>query len=143
MSLSTIDNRGRPVPVPDDRSRPFWEAAHEHRLVIQRCARCRRYCHPPVATCDACSSPELAFEQVSGRGTIYTHTVIHDTRISGLTDSLPFVVAFVDLVEQAGLRLTCNLSGVPIDRIVPGAAASVTFIDVDATTSIPDFVVDG
>ena len=39
----------RPVPVPDESSTPFWEAAARHVLTLARCARCGAFTHPPDA----------------------------------------------------------------------------------------------
>lgn len=137
-----IDDSRRPVPVPDELTSPFWDGAREHRLVIQRCDACNRYSHPPRRQCGVCGSAEISFKPVSGKGTVYTSTVVHDTRISALVNSSPFVVAFVDLVEQEGLRLTCNLSGATPEQVAPGIPVSVTFLELGNGMSIPDFVID-
>jgi 3-oxo-4,17-pregnadiene-20-carboxyl-CoA hydratase alpha subunit len=42
--------------VPDELTKPFWDAANEGRLVIQNCKACNRLQHPPAPTCDQCGS---------------------------------------------------------------------------------------
>ena len=37
------------LPQPDPETQPFWDAAREHRLTIQRCAQCRTFRWPPTA----------------------------------------------------------------------------------------------
>jgi hypothetical protein len=54
----------KPVPLPDELSRPFWDAAKERRLVIQRCSSCGHYNHPPRRFCDACLAQDLRFEPI-------------------------------------------------------------------------------
>ena len=130
----------RPRPVPDELTEPFWEAAKAKRLVIQRCQDCGRYQHPPAHGCPQCDSLNLAFDEVSGRGTVYTSIVIYDTRITSLGPVVPFVVGFVDLIEQPGLRLTCNFTGVDSADIRIGRAATVTFLELDNGMVLPDFV---
>ena len=71
----------RPLPVPNDLTRPFYEATSEGRLDIQRCQRCRTYFYPPLPFCDICDGRDLRFETVSGRGTIYTFTRVHANRM--------------------------------------------------------------
>lgn len=65
MSLS------RPLPVPDDQSRRFWEAAKEHVLTAARCSRCGTFSMPPDLTCPHCYSSDrpgaLPVLQLSGR----------------------------------------------------------------------------
>ena len=42
--------------VPDELTKPFWEAANEGRLVIQNCKACNRLQHPPAPACSQCGS---------------------------------------------------------------------------------------
>lgn len=132
----------RPRPVPDELTQPFWDAAQESRLAIQRCGGCEVFHHPPVRQCPRCDSNELRYEAVSGKGVVYTHIVIHDTRITSLEPVVPFVVGFVDLVEQPGLRLTCNFTGTDVGEIRIGRGATVTFLPLDDGMALPDFVLD-
>ena len=64
------DRTDRPVPVPDESSAPYWEAAAEHVLAVARCSRCGTFALPPDVVCPHCGStdPDFAFEPVSGRG---------------------------------------------------------------------------
>ena len=60
--------------VPDALTQPFWDAANEGRLVIQHCHACNRLQHPPAPTCQQCGSGDhLAWQEMSGRGTIYNY----------------------------------------------------------------------
>ena len=81
----------KPRPLIDDLTRPFWEAAREHRLVIQRCQDCRHFNHPPRPVCTACHGAALAFEPVSGRGTIYSFSVMYQPNVAGFGDELPYL----------------------------------------------------
>src|SRR5258708_1666218 len=102
--------RPKPVPVPDDLSRPFWDAARDHRrLVLQRCASCGYYNHPPRLACDACLSQQFRFEPVSGRATIYTFTVMHQRDVAGFESEAPFINLVAELEEQPRLLMVSNL----------------------------------
>ena len=79
----------KPVPVADELSQPFWDAAKERRLAVQRCAECGYYNHPPRPFCDRCSSQRLEFAPVSGRGTMYTFTVMHQPIVAGFEGEAP------------------------------------------------------
>ena len=55
--------------VPDELTRPFWDAANEGRLVIQNCRACSRLQHPPAQACSQCAAGDnLEWRQMSGRG---------------------------------------------------------------------------
>src|SRR6202042_2156317 len=83
----------RPRPVADETSRPYWDAAAEGRLVLQRCASWRRYPHPPGPRCRRCYGTKLEFEQVSGRGRVYSFTVSHVAFVPGFSSALPLIIA--------------------------------------------------
>src|SRR5947208_13694504 len=97
---SLIADRSRPLPVPDEVTGPFWDAARQRRLAIQRCQRCATYFHPPLPACDVCESDDLRFETVSGRGTIYSFTWLHAAALDAFKAASPYAVVRVELAEQ-------------------------------------------
>jgi uncharacterized OB-fold protein len=81
-------------------------------------------------------SDRIAWFDASGRGTIYSFTVVHRAP-PGFTDSVPYVVALIDLAE--GVRLMSNIVDcAPIDVRI-GAAVQVTFDDVTPEITLPKF----
>ena len=133
------DHSKKPLPAPDELSQPFWEAAKQHRLVIQRCQDCGYFNHPPRPACDACQSQQLQFEPVSGRGTIYSFTVMHQPNIAGFEDQIPYVNIFVELEEQPLLFMVSNLSGSEKDKVRIGGRVEVHFEDVNDEITLPQF----
>ena len=69
----------RPIPVPNEWTKPFWEAAKRGVLELQRCQSCGHFQHPPYATCVQCIGTELKFEPVHGGGAIYAYTIMYHT----------------------------------------------------------------
>ena len=66
-----------PLPEPGFAgARPFWEAAARGELAIPRCAACRAYVWYPRERCPACGGGELPWEPVSGRGTLFSFTIV-------------------------------------------------------------------
>lgn len=110
---------GPPPVASDPLTDFFWAGAREGRLLIQRCRDCGTYIHLPRPVCRACRSFDLAPEPVSGRGTIYTFTETHRPFHPFFVDRVPYLLAAVELEEQAGLRVLSNLVG--LDE--PGAPA--------------------
>ena len=133
------NRQGRPLPVADDLSQPFWEAAKQQRLVVQRCRECGYFNHPPRPACDACQSQQLQFEPVSGRGTIYSFTVMHQPNIAGFEDQIPYINILVELEEQPLLFMVSNLPASDLDKIKIGGQVEVSFEEVDPDTALPQF----
>lgn len=130
----------KPVPVPDELSKPFWDACNERRLAVQHCKVCRRFQHPPKKACDKCGSEQdLEFKQVSGRGTVYSYTVMHDTRIRALQPDQPYNIVVVQLEEDAGINMSTNLPGTPVDEVPIGAKVQVEFVEAAPGRLVPEF----
>jgi uncharacterized OB-fold protein len=135
--VSATSNKS--VPVPDDLSRPFWDAAKERRLAIQRCGSCGYYNHPPRRFCDACLAQDLRFEPVSGRGVVYTFTVMHQRDVAGFEEDAPFMNVVVELIEQPQLLMVSNLPIADRVKVIIGAAVEVDFEDRGEGVVVPQF----
>ncbi len=120
----------KPIPVPDQLSKPFWDAVNERRLIIQNCSACKRRQYPPEPTCVACgSAANLEWIPTSGRGTIHGYTVMHDSRVRRLQPDMPFNIAVIELEEDPEIKFFSNLPGTPVDQVPVGAKVEVTFVE--------------
>jgi uncharacterized OB-fold protein len=133
------DARVKPIPSPDEITKPFWEAAKQRRLAIQRCAACHYYNHPPRTVCDACLSQESRFEPVSGRGRIHTFTVMHQRDVPGFESETPFINIVVELEEQPMLLMVSNLPISERERVRIGSPVMVEFEDRGNDIIVPQF----
>jgi uncharacterized protein len=140
-----VTGPSRPLPVPDERSAPFWEAAADHVLTVARCSRCGACTHPPDVVCPQCGStdPAFTFVPVSGAGTVRSWTVVRQSFLPGFDDDLPFVLVDVELAEQPDLRLIGRLLDGPDAPLAIGAAVRVGFEDLAPGVAVPAFVLDG
>lgn len=133
----------RPIPVPDELTSPFWDAARAGRLAIQRCQACSTYYQPPVRECYTCAADgkpsALLFEDVSGKGSIYTFTLVHDSRIKAFQEILPYPLVQIELAEQKGIILFGNMPETPVTDLHIGAAVEVFFLDIGNNLKLPDF----
>jgi hypothetical protein len=131
-------------PVPDDLDRPFWDGCNEEQLLIQYCAACARFQHPPLPECAECDATTLEWREVAGRGTIYTYGVVHDTPIAVLQPDQPYNVAVIALDDAPGVNMMSHLPGTPVDEVPIGAAVSVTFEVTPGTgQKVPEWQVVG
>ena len=109
------------------------------RTSTSRCGSCGYYNHPPRRFCDACLAQDLRFEAISGRGTIYTFTVMHQRDVAGFEDDAPFVNIVVELAEQPQLLMVSNLPIADRSKVSIGAAVEVDFEDRGDGDMIPQF----
>ncbi|MDP1736198.1 MAG: zinc ribbon domain-containing protein [Caulobacter sp.] len=129
-----------PLPVADDLSQAFWEGVNERRLLVQRCAACRRFQFPPDASCASCSSTELSFEEVSGRGAVFSFTeTVSGARHPYFQSISPYLVGLVQLEEQEGLIFASNFPGSEYADLEIGAPVDVEFQEIAEGAVIPQF----
>ncbi len=129
----------KPLPLADDQSRGFWDGCREHELRLLRCEDCTTYVHEPAPMCHACNSMRLSWQPVSGHGEVYSWVVIHHAPAAGFQDDTPYVIAWVELSEQPGLRMLSNIVGCPAAQVRAGMRVSVEFRDVTDEISLPVF----
>ncbi len=121
------------IPYGDPTTEPFWAACRERRLLVQRCGACGHHQFYPRPLCLACESLDLAWVEVSGKGTIYSLTTV---RIP-VTPELPppYRVAIVELAE--GPRLLSNIEG---DAAAIGQAVTLGWRARDPLPPLPIFL---
>ena len=129
----------KPVPEPDRDTLGFWEGCRAGELRILRCRDCGTYIHQPAPRCHACLSDNLEWQRVSGRGRVYSWVVVHHGTLPGFAQETPYVVAFVDLGEQPGLRILSNVVGCDPAEIRDGFEVSVDFADAGEDVRLPIF----
>jgi uncharacterized OB-fold protein len=130
--------------IPDELTKPFWDAANEGRLVIQNCHACNRLQHPPAPRCEHCRSRDhLEWKELSGRGKIYNYGVVYDCPIKRLQDDQPFNVAVIMLDEDPGIQMYSHLPGTPVDEVPVGARVEVVFEATANGQKVPEWRVVG
>lgn len=123
----------RPYPVPDRDTAPFWEGAQAGELRIQRCSSCGRHVFYPRTICPHCMAAALEWVTASGRGTVYSFTVVHRTSEEFRAEA-PFPVALVELEE--GVRMMARLD---VAEPAVGMPVQVAFKRVSGELSLPHF----
>ena len=118
---------GRPLPLPDADSAPFWEACARGELVMQRCAQCQALRFPPRPMCPRCRSLESAWSRVSGRGVVYSFVVCHPPVLAAFRSRVPYPVVLIALAEDPTLRLVGGLEGCAPEALRIGLPVAVRF----------------
>ena len=117
------------LPTPDLETQPYWDAAKEGKLLIKRCSACGRAHFYPRPFCPHCWSDDVAWEEASGRATLYTFTIVRRNDLPPFPDRVPYVAAVVDLEE--GTRMMTNVEGCDPDEVVIGMDLTVAFREED------------
>ncbi len=130
-------NLERPLPDLSGVSAPFWRAARAHQLVAPKCQSCGRVFFYPRAVCPFDWSSDIEWLALSGRGVIYTYTVVRQAAHPAFAERVPYVLALIDLAE--GIRIMSQVAAHP-DAIRIGMPVVVRFEDVNEEVSLPFFV---
>ncbi|GAA0820887.1 Zn-ribbon domain-containing OB-fold protein [Streptosporangium amethystogenes subsp. fukuiense] len=136
MSTPLAPQHGElPHAEPTELSAPFWNRCAEGTLTFQRCAACRSINFPPVEVCRECLDTDLGWEESSGRGTLYSWTVVHRPVTAAFTP--PYAPAIVDLDE--GYQMVTDLIGIAPEEITAGMPVEVDFHEVSPGLHLPYF----
>lgn len=98
----------KPVPVATAWTMPFWEGTRNGKLLYQKCGDCGTNVFIPRIACSRCFSENLEWVESSGRGTVFSFTVVENNAPSAFIADMPFVIAIVKL-EEKGVQMLTNI----------------------------------
>jgi hypothetical protein len=124
------DARKIPAPIATSETETFWNAAREGRFVVPTCSACGKAHWYPRAICPFCGSDKVQWRNASGRGTIYTFSVMRRAKE-------PYAIAYVTLAE--GPTMMTNIVDCDFDKLGIGQAVSVIFKDTEGGPPVPMF----
>ena len=126
----------RILPRPSAGTRPFWDAARAHRLVLPRCERCARWANPQEVVHACACGGARAWSEASGRGTIASWTVVRKAAHPAVADEVPYTLLLVRLAE--GAQLVSSLPGEGHGLAV-GDEVEVSYDDVTSDVTLVRF----
>ena len=155
--MPSYDYRGQAIVISDNDTeyKGYFEAAAEHRLVVKRCTDCGLLRGEPGPGCPWCTSLAWEWQDVSGKGTIYSYQIVAHTVIPAFRDWAPFAIVLVELDEQRGhpdpydgLRITANLVDENMEpekeeNVAIGKRVEVAFLDGQDGFALPQFRLSG
>ncbi|MGI8925955.1 MAG: Zn-ribbon domain-containing OB-fold protein [Tepidiformaceae bacterium] len=136
MAAPGTANPLRPLPKPTPATLPFWQAAKEHRLLMPRMPDGRYFFYPRVADPETLGEG-FTWEEVSGRGTVFSFTVDRRGTHPAFASEVPYVIAIVELEE--GPRMTTNIVGCGVDEVYVGMPVEAAFEDVTPEITLVKF----
>ncbi len=127
-------------PVVSDINRPFWDACRDKRLMVQRCTGCGELRYPAAPVCPQCLGTGYEWQELSGRGEVFSFIVIHRGYHPWWAARVPYNVALIELEE--GVRMFSNVIGVANDALAVGQKVKVAFEQRDDDLFVPVFEPD-
>lgn len=139
MSRLSLDasRRLRPTPFATEVSRPYWNAAREGVLRLQRCQDCHTAIHYPRRWCPKCWSTALDHFDARGTGVVVTFTIVRQSPFEGFDAHTPYVLAIVKLDE--GPTMLTNIIGPDRMDVAIDDPVQVQFEKRNGWTVVPQF----
>lgn len=129
---------GKPLPTITNETRAYWEGCKAHELRIPKCTQCGALFFPPQGICPKCLSDKIGYQKASGRGAIYSMSIVHQNRSPGFRDEVPYIIAYITLDE--GVQMFSNVVGVKDPyQVKVGDPVEVVFDDVTPEVTLPKF----
>ena len=145
IEKTTASNNGytKPLPTVTKEGAPFWESTRLGELATQHCEGCNRQQFPPRRICVHCGGRHLDWKKVSGRGRIYSFTIVFRPPEPTFQPDVPYVVAVIDLEEGGRMMTTivgCAVTDVcvemPVTAVFEQVTSSVTLVKFRPTNPI-------
>jgi uncharacterized protein len=115
----------------------FWEGLDRGQLLFQKCMVCDKLRYPPSVRCSNCGALDTLIVEVSGRGILYSYTILYRPPIARLV--LPMTIGLVELAE--GVRCLGALDR-SIERPEIGMKLRAKFAKTDPGSVPLSFVAD-
>lgn len=126
------------VPLPDALTQPFWDGCKRHVITVQKCRSCGRMRHRPSAGCHHCGGDTADWVELSGRGTVYTCTIVRRAFHPAFTEDVPYAVGLVSAEEDETVRFHTRFVECDPADIAVGTGVDVVF-EPDATGIVLPF----
>jgi uncharacterized protein len=123
------------VPQVTPELKPFFDAARNRQLAVQKCDDCGKLRFPASPVCLACDSPKASWVPVSGRGQVFSFTIMHRAYHPAI--KVPYTLAVIELKE--GVKMTSNVVGIEPSKVKCGMPVEVIFEKLSDEVTLPKF----
>ena len=128
--MAEAQERKIAAPPINQETQQFWDAAAEGKLLYKKCAACDEPHFYPRNHCPFCFSDKTEWQEASGRGTVYTYSVMRRAPV-------PYCIAYVELAE--GPRIMSNIVDCDLDTVHIGQAVRLVFKPSEGGPPVPMF----
>ena len=114
--MTALSELNVPGPTKTALTEPFWAAAAEGRLVIQRCAGCGEAVFYPRSLCPHCWSNDLSWVDASGTATLKSYSQVWKPGHPGWLPAAPYYIGLVKLEEGPTMlsHILCEREGLAV-----------------------------
>ena len=113
------------VPIVVEETRGYWEGTLSEELRIQRCNTCGHLQMPWGPCCTRCLSQDLGFQLASGRGNVFSFTIVRQAIHPDFSAQVPYVLGDIQLEE--GPIITSNVTDVAPEDVSIGMPVRMWF----------------
>jgi hypothetical protein len=136
-SRDAVLTRGLPLPLPTLDNAEFWAAARRGELRLQRCVACGRFRHYPRPLCPHGLSRDFEWARASGRGTVYTWTIVRGPTLPAFEEKVPYNV--VDVLLEEGVHFVSEVLDCPPEEIRAGMPVEAVFVPASEEITLVKF----
>lgn len=115
---------------------PFWEGCRAGLFLLHRCNLCGRH-YWPASRCIEHGDRDMQWVQSSGRGELYTYTVMHRVLAPAFRDKAPYVVGVIRLDE--GPFFHSNVVDCDLATIEVGMRLAAVMVEHESGLTTPLF----
>ena len=127
----------KPLPALEGLAGEFYDFCKQVALRFQRCTRCNAWRHVPREMCAECGSWDWEWQASSGRGRVFSWTVIAIPLHPTFGADAPYAAVIVEMEE--GVRLLSHVVDVAPDALEIDMPVEVFFEAVTPEVSLPKF----
>jgi uncharacterized OB-fold protein len=135
--MSEASGTTKPLPELEGHAGDFYGFCKQRDLRFQRCTECRAWRHVPREMCAECGSFAWEWEPSSGRGRVFTWTVVGRALHPAFQQDTPYAPTVVEMDE--GVRLLSQVVDCPSGELEIGMPVEVVFDDVTDDVTLPKF----
>lgn len=110
----------------------YWQYISFGKLCLQYCPACKQYIFYPREHCPHCLQSGLEWQEVTGKGRVYSYTIVHVSALPDFQSKTPYIYALIELAE--GIRMPSNLIDCPLDKVKVGLPVELAFIERNGQT---------
>lgn len=127
----------KPLPIPDALTAPYWEHAARGQFALPCCEGCGKFHFYPQPACPHCGAERIVWKVASGRGAVYSYSVVHRAPSAAFVDEVPYAIAIVATDE--GPHLMSRIVGMPVLSVRIGLRVRVRIDAVAEGMALPVF----
>ena len=131
------DTPNFPRPIPSFDAEEYWDGCNRNELLMQRHKESGQWYSPNMF--GPCKVLDREWAKVSGKGKVYSYTIITHPVHPAAREKVPYNVVQVQLDEDPELIMVSSLVNVKNEDITIGMPVEVVFEEHEPDVNLPKF----